>query len=573
MSINPTDSVDSPSRVRCVTASLSGGLVTTVLSSESLTRFNFEIPSEPELYDLSSNDLKVLIKQILSSDGLEIVLASGQINLLQQVSADDAYITKPMKRSIVPIIVEYKVTRNQIRDSMGQFPPFDLAEQERELMPQIRAILDDVSNREFVSSREWGLLSKCRNSVDVQHCSLDFYSMRTVRNKIFPQVEKRKAFNANIALVSTRADAGENIATVMPDIIQAVKQVSEFKAGDLYPWLDSNLNKLRGLIAGLPERDRIQFSKAYIDFIYKESRLRQAQYASGEAESNLLDILLTGVPVNQDSIIDTLEDALLCKGGIRLTASDSIQRAVSALRLFSESTRALLALERFYSYFSGVNREFLGNAELVAQVGDYLIERGSATAADIKERRKLGVQLETIQRAVAQLVDQQNGLQKIVDRLDAVNQIRELWNKGVLPLKGQIEDRCPDLLSKAMREFGSWKVFLEISKIPSIFLQNYGRGVAGHLTAVDAYYDKVRTATLIEKFHERGESLSFENVWAKKRILIFAGIKHFGTWPRAVKEIVDINIGMPELGELTAGDIEKITVFDKKQLGQIQDEE
>lgn len=529
--------------------------------------------SEAELYKLSSNDLKVLIRQILSSDGLEIALASTQINLLQQVSVDDAYITKPMKRSIVPIIVEYKTTRDQIRNSMGQFPPFDLAEQERELMPQIRAILDDPSNKEFVSSYELSFLAKCRYSADVKHCSLDFYSMRAVRREIFLQIEKRKAFSANIASVSARLSAGENIATVTPDIIQAVKQVSEFKAGDLYPWLDSSLNKLRGLIAGLPEKDKIQFSKAYIDFIYKESRLRQAQYASKEAENNLLDILLTGAPVDQDLVINTLEDALLCKGGIRLTASGSIQKAVGALRLFSESTRVLLALERFYSYFSGVNREFLGNAELVAQVGDYLTERGSTTSANILERRKLGVQLETIQKAVAQLVDQQNGLQKILDRLDAVSQIRELWNKGVLPLKGQIEDRCPDLLSKAMREFGSWKVFLEISKIPPIFLQSYGRGVAGWLTAVDAYYDKVRTATLIEEFHGQGESLSFENVWAKKRILIFAGIKHFGTWPRAVKEIADINIGMPELGELTTGDIEKITVFDKKQLGRIQDEE
>lgn len=78
---------------------------------------------------------------------------------------------------------------------------------------------------------------------------------------------------------------------------------------------------------------------------------------------------------------------------------------------------------------------------------------------------------------------------------------------------------------------------------------------------------------LIEEFHENGESLSFENTWVKNRILIYAGIKHFGTWPRAVKEIADINIKMPELGELLASDIEKITVFDKKQLEQVQTEQ
>lgn len=461
MSATITDSINPDIEVRFVPVTLPSGYITTALSAESLTKFNFEIPSESELYKLSSKDLKELINKILLSDGLDILLASGQINFLRQASSNDTYITKPINRSIVPVILEYKTTRDQIRASMGQFPPFDLAEQERELMPQIRAILDDPSNKEFVSSYELSFLAKCRRSADVQHCSLDFYSMRVVRREIFPQIEKRKAFNADVTSISSRIDSEENIAAVMPDIIQAVKQVSEFKEGDLYPFLDSNLKNLRVLISGLPEEGRTQFCKVYIDFLYKESRLRQAQYASKEAENNLLDILLATASVNQDSIIDTLEDAMLCKNGIRLTGSLAIQKAVQILLSFSESKKAFSSLERFYSYFSGVNREFLGNAELIAQVENHLITKGSSVVANIAEQKRIEEQARKLQQTIDELTDKKRGLQKIIDRLSTVNKIRELWNKGVLPLKTEIEDKYPDLVSMATREFGAWKTFLE----------------------------------------------------------------------------------------------------------------
>lgn len=493
--------------------------------NEQYAQAQVTVPEDKKLKTLGNRELLSLIHQVAQADDKYARLSQSSRLWTGKFSKLSSSLSDPQRNIVINILTQYR--DSDVKIPQGVNPLEFYLQMEKELVPKlIEAMTVNLRETEqLLDKAEFRLLSDFHEEVKGGEI-LTISRLYTVED-ILDKLEKGKSNSVHclVGLLKQNMDGKRELGLLAREALKIAQTIIDSEHSE-NPYESSPkkiLTEAISVIGKLPDDEKIEFSGLFREYLIEKKPLGK-EFPHTWKERFTVSLLAVSLTPNNVPAIETLSDFILSENGLKAKSHNSVIEAVNALARLKNNDLVRRIIE-------AIHERKIPFAQNSAEI--YLRELNSSLVS------KGPVPFE-------------------IRRQEAVKKIRQLWDKGFLPLfPPWVKKRDPELFANvtSSQVFRGLSNAVKAAGFPAECLKEIRLQLP-----VGGYKDKNYVSELIKQKSERGESLEVLDVIRDKRNhrLLTAAIFHWEKWADAVKESTGLEIKFPPLREVSPEYIEEV---------------